>query len=389
MVRRNEMGYLPTYFPFPLNFGKSTVSVWLRTYPKPDHHMSSPPQQNYSPEDIFRMAQENWEQWRKPLLGFIIPITLVAIGIWSSYYTVPANGVAVVKRFGEVVAVTEPGLHFKIPFGVDEAVFVPTERVMKEEFGYRTRKADRKSTFDTGSDFADESLMLTGDLNVIDVEWAVQYRVANDEGNIGDPRDSAASRWLHVVDDPRGTIRDISEAVMRRVIGNHLAVDALTEGRMRIQEEVLEEMREVLDDYNMGVFIRTVNLQNVTPPTREVRHAYNEVNEAQQEKEQLINEAESYRNQVLPQARGEAAGIVAAAEGFRAKRVNAAKGDAERFKSVLAEYNQAKDITRRRMYLEAMNEILPNIEKLYIMEPGQSGPLPLLQLPGPLPSAKQ
>lgn len=329
------------------------------------------------------MASQFWEHWRKPLLGVFIPVALVVGGVWSSYYTVPANGVAVVKRFGEVVAVTEPGLHFKIPFGVDEAIFVPTERVMKEEFGYRTREADRQSTFETGSQFEDESLMLTGDLNVIDVEWAVQYRVANDEGNTGDPGDSAASRWLHAVDDPRGTIRDISEAVMRRVIGNHLAVDALTEGRMRIQEEVQHEMRKVLDDYNMGVLIRTVNLQNVTPPTREVRQAYNEVNEAQQEKEQLINEAESYRNQVLPQARGEAAGIVASAEGFKAERVNAAKGDAERFKSVLAEYKQAEDITRRRMYLEAMNEILPNIEKLYIMEPGQNGPLPLLQLPGP------
>ena len=340
-------------------------------------------QPNYSPEEIMEAAAKYWEQWRRPILGVIIPVVLVILGIWSSYYTVPANGVAVVKRFGEVVAVTQPGLHFKIPFGVDTAIFVPTERVMKEEFGYRTRSADRRSSFDTGNQFDDESLMLTGDLNVISVEWAVQYRIANDEGNTGNPRDNAASRWLHAVDDPRGTIRDISEAVMRRVIGNQLAVDALTEGRMRIQEKVLEEMREVLADYDMGVHIRTVNLQNVTPPSREVRQAYNEVNEAQQEKEQSINEAKSYRNQVLPQARGEAARIVASAEGFKAERVNAAKGDAERFKSVLAEYKLAEDITRRRMYLEAMNDILPNIEKLYIMEPGQTGPLPLLQLPGP------
>jgi len=348
----------------------------------------SPPPQDYSPEDILKMLQQYWEQWRKPLLGVILPVALVVIGIWSSYYTVPANGVAVVKRFGEVVAVTEPGLHFKIPFGVDEAIFVPTERVMKEEFGYRTRTADRQSSFDTGGEYNAESLMLTGDLNVIHVEWAVQYRIANEQANTGDPRDTAASRWLHTVEDPRGTIRDISEAVMRRVIGNQLAVDALTEGRMKIQEKVLEEMRKVLADYDMGVQIRTVNLQNVTPPTNEVRQAYNEVNEAQQEKEQLINEAKGYRNQVLPQARGEAARIVASAEGFKAERVNAAKGDAERFKSVLAEYEQAEAITRRRMYLEAMNDILPNIEKLYIMEPGQAGPLPLLQLPGPMTNTK-
>jgi len=336
-----------------------------------------------SPEEFLRSAQENLERWKGPLLGVIIPVALIIIGAYSSYYTVPANGVAVVKRFGEVVAVTEPGLHFKIPFGVDEAIFVPTERGMKEEFGYRTRSADRQSTFDSGSEFRNESLMLTGDLNVINVEWAVQYRIANEEANTGDPSDHAASRFLHTVDDPRGTIRDISEAVMRRIIGNHLAVDALTDGRLEIQEEVLQQMREVLDDYDMGVLIRTVNLQTVTPPTQQVRQAYNEVNEAQQEKEQLINEAQSYRNQVLPQARGEGARIVASAEGFKAERVNAALGDDERFKSVLAEYQQAEEITRQRMYLEAMNEILPNIEKLYIMEPGQAGPLPLLQLPGP------
>lgn len=329
------------------------------------------------------MARKFWLKWRAPLLTVIIPVLLVIIGALSSYYTVPANGVAVIKRFGQVVNVTQPGLHFKIPFGVDEAIFVPTERVMKEEFGYRTRRAARQTDFDTGSRYKDESLMLTGDLNVIDVQWTVQFRVANERVNAGAPKETAASRWLHSVEDPRGTMRDISEAVMRRVVGNHLAVDALTEGRMRIQQQVLEEMREALKDYEMGVFVRAVNLQNVKPPTESVRSAYNEVNEAQQEKEQLINEAKSYQNEVLPKARGEAAGIVAAAEGFRAERVNAAKGEANRFEALLEEYSKSKATTRQRMYLETMNTVLPKIEKLYIMDPEQTGPLPLLNLPKP------
>lgn len=348
----------------------------------------SPKSPNEEFSEAFEQLLRQWQQWRKPILTFILPLAIVAIGIFSSYYTVPANGVAVVKRFGKVIDVNQPGLHFKIPFGVDEAIFVPTERVMKEEFGYRTREAGQRSQFDTGSNFRNEALMLTGDLNVINVEWAVQYRIASDSVNTGDPSDTAAARWLHSVQNPRGTIRDISESVMRRVIGNQLAVNVLTEGRVEVQEEVLVEMREVLKDYKMGVYIRSVNLQSVTPPTTEVRQAYNEVNEAQQEREQLINEAKSYSNQVLPRARGEAAGIVARAEGYRAERVNAARGEAERFKSILAEYRKAEAITRRRMYLEAMNEILPKVDKLYIMEPGQTGPLPLLNLPPPAASSK-
>ena len=331
-------------------------------------------------EDLIRHM---WKQWKKPLIGVILPLAVLLGGAWSTYYTVEANGVAVIKRFGEVIAVSGPGLHFKIPFGVDEAIFVPTERVMKEEFGYRTTRAAQRSEFNTGGRYNDESLMLTGDLNVIDVEWTVQFRVANDKMNVADPTQSAASRWLHSVKNPRKTIRDISEATMRRIIGNNLAVSALTGGRQQIQNKVLEEMRKVIADYDMGVYIRAIKLQQVTPPTETVRSAYNEVNEAQQQKEQLINESQGYRNKVLPQARGKAATIEAKAEAYRAERVNAAKGDADRFRSVLAEYEKAPVVTRRRMYLEAMNDILPNMDKLYILEPNQAQPLPLLNLPRP------
>jgi membrane protease subunit HflK len=313
-------------------------------------------------------------------IGFGVLGLIVLIGIFSSYYTVPTDSQAVVKRFGEVVAVTGPGLHFKLPFGIDTAETVAVTRVRKQEFGYRTVEAQRKSRFE--QQHADESQMLTGDLNVIEVEWAVQYRVARPDGKAHptDPADAAASRWLHAVRDQKDTIRDISEAVMRRVIGNRLAVEALTRERAKVQQQVLEEMRRVLEDYEMGVRITAVNLQQVRPPTREVRAAYNEVNEAQQQREQLINEAKSYRNEVVPQARGQAAQIVANAKGYKAERVNAAKGEATRFTALLKEYRQGKEITRRRMYLEMVDQVMPSLGKLYIMDSDQTRPLPLLNL---------
>jgi membrane protease subunit HflK len=324
---------------------------------------------------------------RGGLIVLAVVVLVLLIGALSSYYTVPADSQAVVKRFGEVVAVTGPGLHFKIPFGIDTAETVAVTRVRKEEFGYRTVQAQRKSQFQQQQD--DESQMLTGDLNVIEVEWAVQYRVARPEGqaNPTDPADTAAARWLHAVRNQQDTIRDISEAVMRRVIGNRLAVEALTRERAKVQQQVKAEMRRVLEDYEMGVYITAVNLQQVRPPTREVRAAYNEVNEAQQQREQLINEAKSYRNEVVPQARGKAAQIVAQAKGYQAERVNAAKGEASRFESLLTEYRQAESITRRRMYLEMIDQVMPTLGKLYVMDSNQATPLPLLNLDG-VPSLK-
>jgi len=314
------------------------------------------------------------------MIGGLLLILLLLIGGFTSYYTVPTDSQAVVKRFGEVVAVSGPGLHFKIPFGVDTVDTVAVTRVRKQEFGYRTVEADRQSRFEQQHD--DESQMLTGDLNVIEVEWAVQYRVARPQGkaNPDDPSDTAAARWLHAVRDQEDTIRDIAEAVMRRIIGNRLAVEALTRERAKVQQQVLEEMRGVLDDYDMGARITAVNLQQVRPPTEEVRAAYNEVNEAQQQREQLINEAKSYRNEVVPQARGQAAQIVAQAKGYKAERVNAAKGEASRFTAVLKEYRQGEQITRRRMYLEMVDQVMPELGKLYIMDGEQASPLPLLNL---------
>jgi membrane protease subunit HflK len=341
---------------------------------------ANPGTPDFDPQEF---AYHLWRRWRKVIV-IVLPVALfVLFGIGSCFYTVPDNGRAVVKRFGQVIGVADPGLHFKLPWGIDTATFVPTQSIMKEEFGYRTTDTGRRSGFTQNQAGRNESLMLTGDLNVIDVRWAVQYRIANEINPARQPANAAAARWLHSVREPKDTIRDISEAVMRRVIGNSLSAEALTGGRKRIETEVEKEMGRVLDDYKMGVTIQAVQLQRVTQPTEAVRQAYNEVNQAEQQQEQLKNEAEEYRNKVLPQARGQAAELLAKAKAYEAERVNAAKGESSRFTSVLQEYRKAEDVTRQRMYLEMIDKVMPRIGQVYVVDPQQQGPLPLLNMKGP------
>lgn len=299
--------------------------------------------------------------------GLFLAAVVFLIGVFTCYYTVAPEGKAVVKRFGEVVGIRDPGLHFKIPFWVDRAYFVPTERVLKQEFGFRTVKADQRTSYSDSDATKQESLMLTGDLNVIDVQWVVQYRV-------DDPY-----KYLHRVREPQDTIRDVAEATMRRIVGNSLGSDVLTVGRVSVAAEARDEMQKILDEYDIGIHVGTVELQDVTPPDP-VKPAFNKVNESRQERESLINEAERRRNQVIPRAQGEASQTVAEAEAYRAERVNAAKGEASRFTAILQEYLQAKDVTRRRLYLEMIDQVMPNIGKLYVVEPSQTPPLPLLDL---------
>lgn len=300
-------------------------------------------------------------------LGFLL-LVVGLFGLTSLFYTVEAEGKAVVKRFGRVIDVVEPGLHFKLPFGIDTATFVPTERVLKEEFGFRTVTAGRRSEYRSDDTMLAESLMLTGDLAVIDVHWVVQYRIS-------DP-----AKFLHRVRQRTATIRDISEAVMRRIVGNRLASDVLTVGRVSVADSSKRSMQAIFDDYDMGVRVAAVEMQDVTPP-EPVKPAFNEVNEARQERERSINEAEKLRNTVIPKAKGEAKQVVAEAQAYRARRVNGAKGEAARFSSILAAYRQAPQVTRTRMYLEAIDAVLPSMTK-YVSEPeaGATRPLPLLQL---------
>jgi len=303
----------------------------------------------------------------KGIIGIAIVVALIW-GAFSAFYTVQPEERAVVKRFGAVIGITDPGLHFKIPFGVDQVQFVATERVLKQEFGFRTQgtRASGRTAY-SSQQFEDESLMLTGDLNMIDVEWVVQYR-------IDDP-----IKFLYQMREPTRTLRDISESVMRRIVGNMLGSEVLTVGRVEIQQKAREEIQQAMDGYNAGIRINTVEMQDVVPPPA-VQPAFNEVNEARQERERMINEAQKRVNQEIPNAEGAALRTVAEAEGYATERVNRAYGESVRFSAVLAEYRQAPEVTRSRLYLETINEVLPDIGQVLVVQDGQMSPLPLLDV---------
>lgn len=312
------------------------------------------------------VSRIDFKKLKPSYLGWGIAVLAVAIGLSSSIYTVQPEGKAVLKRFGKVIAIKKPGLHFKLPFGIDREYFVPTERILKEEFGFRTVKAGRRTRY-SSAEYSDESLMLTGDLNVINVEWVVQFR-------IDDP-----DKFMHQVEDQISSIRDVSEAVMRRIVGNRLGSDVLTVGRVEIAEDSKNEIQRILNTYDMGVHITSLQLQDVTPPEK-VKPAFNKVNESRQEKERLINNAEKMRNQKIPRAKGEADQIVSEAEGYAAERINIAKGEASRFKAIQKEYSQNPEVTRQRLYIETMDKVISEIEKLYVIEEGGTTPIPLLNL---------
>ncbi len=307
-------------------------------------------------------------EWRQ--IGLVAAALLLLWGAYSSFYTVQPEERAVVKRFGKVTGITDPGLHFKLPFGVETVQRLATERVLKQEFGFRTedvRPDEEGRTRYSEKDFPLESLMLTGDLNVIDVEWVVQYRIS-------DP-----IKYLYGMREPARTLRDLSESVMRRVVGNHIGSEVLTTGRTAIANVAREEIQSAMDHYDNGIHIITVELQDVVPPKR-VQPAFNEVNEARQERERMINEANKQANQAIPRVQGEARRVVAEAEGYAVERVNRAKGEAQRFSAVLAEYRGAPEVTRTRMYLEALNDALPRIGSVLVTREGQIPPVPYLNL---------
>ena len=316
--------------------------------------------------DDWRRLQQRLEGFSP---GFMIPVVLIVVVLlllWSSWYTVQPEETAVVQRFGRVHRSTGPGLHFKIPLGIETVQRVPTARVLKEEFGFRTVTAGRQTKYDRG-DYSAESLMLTGDLNVIDVQWIVQFRVE-------DP-----VLYLFKVREQQETFRAIAEAVMRRVVGNRVGSDVLTVGRVAVASEVKEEMQGILSDYETGIRLITVELQDVTPPDP-VKPAYNEVNEARQDLERMVNQAQEQANKVIPRAAGEAKQAMAEAQGYATERVNQARGEAARFTSVLAEYQRVPDVTRRRLYLEAMSEVLSDAKTVYIVDSEQRALIPWLSL---------
>lgn len=296
-------------------------------------------------------------------------IIVVAVGVLalSAYYQVAPFEQGVVLRFGKHVATVGPGPKLKIPF-IDRVIKVPTERQLKQEFGFRTVSAEQRSTY-TKEGFGEESLMLTGDLAMAEVEWVVQYRIQ-------DPLE-----FLFEVRDVEATIRAVSEAEMRGVAGDLGFQEVIKEKRNEIEETVRQRMNQVLSTYEAGVEIKLVQLQDVHPPTP-VKDSFEEVNRALQEMERAMNEAERERNKVIFLVEGEALQRVAEAEGRKVERINRAQGDASRFESLLAEYRKAPEVTRRRLHIEAMREILPKAGKVIVVDDDLEGMVPILDLAG-------
>lgn len=297
------------------------------------------------------------------ILGFLL----------TAFYTVGPEETAVVLRLGKYVRSADPGLHFKIPFSVERIIKVPVQRQLKEEFGFRTisSRARSQSQYTTRG-YAEESNMLTGDLNAAVVEWVVQYRIVD------------AYKYLFRVRSVQLTFRDMSEAAMRLVVGDRTVNEVLTVGRQEVADEVLTHLQELCDQYETGIKVEQVVLQDVNPPDP-VKPSFNEVNEAQQEKERLINEAQSEYNKVIPRARGEAQQTIRRAEGYALDRLNRARGDSARFVTVYESYRRAPEVTRKRIYLETMNDILPRASRKIIIDDDLRGLLPLLNL-NPQPS---
>lgn len=283
----------------------------------------------------------------RTVLGVIILIAII-IFLYSSWFTVGAEEVGLVLRFGKYTREVGSGLHLKIPFGIEAVYKVPVERQMKKEFGFRTLSAGVRSRY-AKDPYTQESLMLTGDLNAADVEWIVQYRIS-------DP-----FKYLFRVRNVEETFRDMNEAVMREVIGDRTINEVLTVGRQEIASVAEEKLQKVCDIYDTGIRVEQVVLQDVNPPDS-VKASFNEVNEAQQEREKLINEAKSEYNKVIPRARGEAQRTIEEAEGYALERVNRAKGEAARFTAVFKAYTTAPEVTRRRMHLETMAKVMQTID---------------------------
>jgi len=299
------------------------------------------------------------------ILIIILAIVLFQVAN-SSYYTIKPGERGVVLRFGKYSKTASPGLNFKIPL-VDDLIKVDIETVRKEEFGFRTKVPGQKSIFQREG-FDAESLMLTADKNVIDVQWIVQYKVQ-------DP-----FNFLFKVQDVRQAVRDVSETSMRRIVGN-MDFDYVLSNREILANTTAKELQAELNNYEAGAVIVTVQLQDVNPPDA-VKPAFNEVNEADQDMKRLVNEAEEAYNRVIPKARGEALQIVEEASGYLAQRVNESKGDTSRFLAIMKEYQAAREVTRKRMYLETMQEILPSVTDIYVMDKDQRSILPFLNVGG-------
>ena len=305
--------------------------------------------------------------WRTAAAGLLALVVLVSL--MGTVYQIEPEEVGVILRFGKYARTAEPGLHVKLPF-VEDMTRVPVQRQLKQEFGFRTVEAGTRTEFTTEERrFADEAVMLTGDLNVAVVEWIVQYRVSDPE------------LYLFRVRNLEETFRAMNEAIMRETVGDRTVTEVVTVGRQEIETSVEARLQTLTDQYQMGITIDQVVLQDVNPPDP-VRPSWDEVSQAQQQAQRAVNEALAEYNAVIPRARGEAEQTVLQAEGYSLDRANRAEGEASRFAAIEAAYRQAPEVTRQRMYLETMQQILPQVGRKVFVAEGTTGVLPLLSLDG-------
>ena len=301
------------------------------------------------------------------IIGSIVLIIIVAIA--SSVFFVDQKEVAVVLLFGEYSRIANPGMNFKLPFGIEQNFNVPIQRELKEEFGFITEQAGVTTRYST-RDFSNESIMLTGDISIVDVQWTVLYR-------INDPY-----AWLFHVENPEKTIRDISQSVMNLLVGDRNVFDVITIERSRIESQATDMLNNFLSEYNIGLIIKSVKLKNILPPEGQVRIAFEDVNAAEQDRERLINEGKQIYNQEIPKAEGRAIKIVNQAEGYAEKRVNDALGDVARFVAVYTEYRKAPFVTRTRLYYEMFEEVFGDVEGTDLIDRNLQNFIPFKVLAG-------
>lgn len=310
-----------------------------------------------------------WERFPSslPVSPLFIGLALLVLTTISmSFYTIPAESEGVVLRFGEYIDKVPSGLHAKLPFGIDSVIEVPTQRQQKLEFGFATPGFTNPDQISKAPEL--ERSMVTGDLNSALVEWIVQYRITDPE------------QYLFDVRNPGQTLRDVAEAVMREVVGDRTVDEIITIGRQEIEDTALIRTRELAERYRLGVSINQVQLKNVNPPLP-VQPSFNEVNRAQQDRENAINLANGEYNKAVPRARGEADQKIRAADGYRFKRINEAEGDVTAFNQVLEQYLKAPDVTRTRIYLETLGEVLPQARQQIIVDDTVQQILPMLPFP--------
>lgn len=310
----------------------------------------------------------------------IIPLFIIlavgALVAYSGLFIVDQTEEGVVLRFGRYHRTVGPGLHIKIPFGIESSYRVPTQVVQNMAFGFRVERAGVNTVF-SEIDYPEESIMLTGDLNIIDVEWIIQYRIS-------DPY-----AWLFNVDNQEKTIRDISQSIVNLLVGDRAIFDVIGSGRPSIEENALEAMNAIFNTYDLGIRITQVRLQNIVPPVGRVQDAFEDVNKAIQDMNRLINEGRQQYNSEVPRIRGEAQAMVNIAEGYRARRVNRAEGEVDRFNAVVSEYLANPELTRSRLYYETLEDIFANAERTTLIDKNLENVIPLSNISRILPITDQ